>query len=149
MTPAPGARMRLALACATAAWLIPGLVLWSSVHSLHARYPSLVHCSITGWGRRGPFAELPGWEGAVAAMSGRMMAFERQLRRGGPVFTAVPVASHIAAHGALHSPHEALENTAELGLGGVLPVFEDGSWANGQPASAPEPTPDPVPGAMS
>ena len=63
--------------------------------------PDLVHCSITGWGQDGPFAEVPGWEGAIAARSGRMMAFERQLRRGGPVFAAVPVASHIAAHGAV------------------------------------------------
>ena len=30
-----------------------------------------------------------------------MLAFERQLRRGGPVFAAVPVASHVAAHGAV------------------------------------------------
>jgi crotonobetainyl-CoA:carnitine CoA-transferase CaiB-like acyl-CoA transferase len=63
--------------------------------------PIVVHCSITGWGPTGPLAELPGWDGAVAARSGRMKAFERQLRRGGPVFAAVPVASHVAAHGAV------------------------------------------------
>jgi crotonobetainyl-CoA:carnitine CoA-transferase CaiB-like acyl-CoA transferase len=63
--------------------------------------PDLVHCSITGWGQTGPLAEVPGWDAAVAARSGRMMAFERQLRRGGPVFAAVPVASHVAAHGAV------------------------------------------------
>src|SRR4051812_20074543 len=33
--------------------------------------PGLVHCSITGWGPAGPFAEVPGYEGAVAARSGR------------------------------------------------------------------------------
>jgi hypothetical protein len=32
---------------------------------------------------------------------------------------------HISPEGAMHSPHEALENVAELGLGGVMPVFED------------------------
>ena len=63
--------------------------------------PDLVHCAITGWGPRGPLAEVPGWDAAVAARSGRMMAFERQLRRGGPVFAAVPVAAHVAAHGAV------------------------------------------------
>ncbi|MET0326277.1 MAG: CoA transferase [Ilumatobacteraceae bacterium] len=63
--------------------------------------PDLVHCSITGWGPRGPLAEIPGYEGAVAARSGRMLAFERQLRRGGPVYAAVPVARHVAAHGAV------------------------------------------------
>jgi crotonobetainyl-CoA:carnitine CoA-transferase CaiB-like acyl-CoA transferase len=63
--------------------------------------PDLVHCSITGWGPTGPLAEVPGHEGAVAARSGRMLAFERQLRRGGPVFSAVQVAGHVAAHGAV------------------------------------------------
>ena len=66
-----------------------------------ATRPDLVHCSITGWGPVGPLAEVPGWDAAVAARSGRMLAFERQLRRGGPVFAAVPVAAHVAAHGAV------------------------------------------------
>ena len=52
--------------------------------------PDLVHCSITGWGPAGPLAEVPGYDGVVAARSGRMLALERQLRRGGPVFAAVP-----------------------------------------------------------
>ena len=52
--------------------------------------PDLVHCSITGWGPAGPLAEVPAYDGAVAARGGRMLAFERQLRRGGPVFSAVP-----------------------------------------------------------
>ncbi len=63
--------------------------------------PDLVHCSITGWGPLGPLAQVPGYDAAIAARSGRMMAFERQLRRGGPVFAAVPVASHVAAMGAV------------------------------------------------
>ncbi len=63
--------------------------------------PSLVHCEITPWGSRGPLADYPGYEGVVAARSGRMLAFERQLRRGGPVFAAVPVAMHAAAQGAV------------------------------------------------
>ncbi|HET6874856.1 MAG TPA: CoA transferase [Acidimicrobiales bacterium] len=63
--------------------------------------PGLVHCSITGWGPAGPLAEVPGYEGAVAARGGRMLAFQRQLRRGGPVFAAVPVAGHVAALGAV------------------------------------------------
>lgn len=66
-----------------------------------ARRPGLVHCSITGWGPTGPLAEVPGYEGAVAARGGRMLAFQRQLRRGGPVFAAVPVAGHVAALGAV------------------------------------------------
>ncbi|MFT3853402.1 MAG: CoA transferase [Ilumatobacteraceae bacterium] len=63
--------------------------------------PRLVHCAVTGWGPGGPLAEVPGYEAAVAARSGRMLAFERQLRRGGPVFAAVPIGGHVAAHGAV------------------------------------------------
>ncbi len=70
--------------------------------------PDLVHCSITGWGPAGPLAEVPAYEGAVSARSGRMLTFQRQLRRGGPVFAAVPVASHAAAHGAVQGVLAAL-----------------------------------------
>jgi len=63
--------------------------------------PSLVHCEITPWGPRGPLADYPGHEGVVAARSGRMLSFDRQLRRGGPAFAAVPVGMHAAAQGAV------------------------------------------------
>src|SRR4051812_22910628 len=66
-----------------------------------ALQPDLVHCSITGWGQAGPLAEAPAYDGVVAARSGRMLALERQLRRGGPIFAAVPVASHVTAQGAI------------------------------------------------
>ena len=79
--------------------------------------PSLVHCSITAWGARGPYAEHPGYEGLVAARSGRMRAFERQLRREGPVFAAVPVASHAAAQGAVQGITAALFARQRSGRG--------------------------------
>ncbi len=77
--------------------------------------PGLVHCSITGWGQVGPMAEVPGYEAAVSARSGRMLAFQRQLRRGGPVFAAVPVASHAAAQGAVQGILAALLHRARGG----------------------------------
>ena len=92
--------------------------------------PDLVHCSITGWGPAGPLAEVPGYDAAVQARSGRMLCFERQLRRGGPVFAAVPVASHVAAMGAVQGIAAALFARARGGGGqrvetsllqGVLP----------------------------
>ena len=95
-----------------------------------ALQPDLVHCSITGWGQAGPLAEVPGYEAAVAARSGRMASFERQLRRGGPVFAAVPVAGHVAAQGAVQGIVAALFARARGGgaqrvetslLQGVLP----------------------------
>ncbi len=69
---------------------------------------TLVHCSITPWGRRGPYAEFPGYEGLVAAKSGRMLTFAAQLRREGPVYAALPVAGHGASQGAVHGMLAAL-----------------------------------------
>lgn len=95
-----------------------------------ALQPHLVHCSITGWGELGPLAEVPGYDAAVSARSGRMLAFSRQLRRGGPVFTAVPVAGHVAALGAVQGVIAGLLAVARGGgaqrvetslLQGVLP----------------------------
>ena len=40
--------------------------------------PGLVYCSITGFGPRGPYAGYPGYEGVVAAKSGRMQALRRR-----------------------------------------------------------------------
>ena len=68
-------------------------------------------------GPAGPLAEVPGYDAAVAARGGRMLAFERQLRRGGPVFAAVPVASHVAAHAAVQGIVAALLARARGGGG--------------------------------
>jgi crotonobetainyl-CoA:carnitine CoA-transferase CaiB-like acyl-CoA transferase len=77
--------------------------------------PALVHCSITPWGARGPLASYPGYEGVVAARSGRMLAFERQLRRPGPAIAAVPVAVHAASQGAVQGITAALLARARTG----------------------------------
>jgi crotonobetainyl-CoA:carnitine CoA-transferase CaiB-like acyl-CoA transferase len=79
--------------------------------------PALVHCSISAWGSRGPWAELPGYDALVAARSGRMRAFSRQLRRDGPVYTAVPVAMHAAAQGAVQGIGAALLARERSGRG--------------------------------
>ena len=42
---------------------------------MHSRHPHLVFCHITGFGSRGPMADLPGYEHTVAAYSGRMQLF--------------------------------------------------------------------------
>lgn len=77
--------------------------------------PDLVHCSITGWGPVGPRADVPAYDAVVAARAGRMRYFERQLHRGGPVFAAVPVASHMAAQGAVQGVLAALTARARGG----------------------------------
>ncbi len=39
---------------------------------LHARFPGLIYCSITGFGQTGPYAPRPGYDGLVQAMGGVM-----------------------------------------------------------------------------
>jgi crotonobetainyl-CoA:carnitine CoA-transferase CaiB-like acyl-CoA transferase len=39
---------------------------------LHARFPRLVYCSVTGFGQTGPYAERPGYDALVQAMGGVM-----------------------------------------------------------------------------
>lgn len=68
----------------------------------------IVHCSITGWGERGPLANLPGYAPTVAAKGGRMKGFEGQVPREGPVYSVLPVQMHIAAHGAVQGIVSAL-----------------------------------------
>ena len=63
--------------------------------------PGLVYCSITGFGPRGPYADYPGYEGVVAAKSGRMQHFGGVPRREGPAFAAVQTGTHAAAQSAL------------------------------------------------
>ena len=87
---------------------------WETVS---AAQPDLVHCSISGWGTRGAYARLPGYEALVAAISGRMQVFAGQARRDGPVYSALPVASHAASQGALQGILAALQ-ARERGAGG-------------------------------
>jgi crotonobetainyl-CoA:carnitine CoA-transferase CaiB-like acyl-CoA transferase len=69
--------------------------------ALARRNPLAIHCHITGWGGRGPYAELPGYEALVAARAGRTRTFGRQLRGDAPGFAALPVAQHACAMGAV------------------------------------------------
>lgn len=63
--------------------------------ALRRESPRLVHLAISGFGSRGPLRDVPGWEGMVAAASGRMA--EQKGVRPGPIFTPVPIASFGAA----------------------------------------------------
>jgi crotonobetainyl-CoA:carnitine CoA-transferase CaiB-like acyl-CoA transferase len=69
--------------------------------ALAARNPRLVYCSITGFGPVGPYSRYKGYEGLVAAKSGRMMVFAGQIPRPGPAYAAVQVGTHAAAQSAV------------------------------------------------
>ena len=62
--------------------------------TLKAIKEDLVYCQISAFGPTGPYANYPGYEGVVAAKSGRMMNFEGLPVREGPAFAAVQVGYH-------------------------------------------------------
>jgi crotonobetainyl-CoA:carnitine CoA-transferase CaiB-like acyl-CoA transferase len=62
---------------------------------LSAINPGLVYGAVTGWGEKGPYKDIPGYDAIVSAKSGRMTWQEGF--RPGPIFSAVPVATYGAA----------------------------------------------------
>jgi len=79
--------------------------------------PRLVYTSISGWGQNGPLSHIAGYEGVVAAKSGRMMTFEGQLNRSGPAFAAVQVGSWAASQAAVRGILAALLRRDTTGRG--------------------------------
>jgi len=68
---------------------------------LRTLYPHLVFCHITGYGHKGPLANVPGYEHSAAALSGRMQLFQGLADRTGPVFSALQVGTHACAQSAV------------------------------------------------
>jgi crotonobetainyl-CoA:carnitine CoA-transferase CaiB-like acyl-CoA transferase len=87
---------------------------------LRAVNPRLIHCSITGWGMHGPYAELAGYEAIVAAKFGRMAAFDVQLNQDRPVYAAVPVATHVASQAAVQGIVAGLIQRRRTGTGSTV-----------------------------
>jgi formyl-CoA transferase/CoA:oxalate CoA-transferase len=71
----------------------PGVALRLGIdyQALSAINQRLVYASISGWGQQGPLSQVPGYEGVIAAKSGRMAGFEGQMNRVGPAYAAVQV----------------------------------------------------------
>ncbi len=84
------------------------------------QHPGLVYASITGFGRRGPYAALPAYEGVVMAKMGGMGHVTGLAPRPGPAFPAVPYASFSAAHTTLHGILAALYVRERTGRGQLV-----------------------------
>ena len=80
--------------------------------------PRLIDVDITGFDPDTPYADLPGWDGLIAAKMGRVSVFQDQGERRGPVFPAVPVGAFGAAQGAVQGILAALR-LRERGAGGA------------------------------
>jgi len=68
--------------------------------ALEAAAPRLVTSYLTAFPAGDAYHALPAIEGLAAARFGRMQAFEGVARRAGPVFAALPVATHAASQSA-------------------------------------------------
>ncbi|MCH2170828.1 CoA transferase [Myxococcota bacterium] len=107
--------------------------------SLSPIAPQLVFCEITGFGSSGPYAEVPGYDGLVAARAGRMHEFSTLEGGTRPTYAAVPVASYGAAHLALQGSLAALIQRTTTGLGQrvqasllqALTVYDMSHWYPG------------------
>ena len=80
--------------------------------ALSAANPRLIYCAITGFGPKGPWATIQGYDGVVAAKAG---VYTRPGER--PRYTAVPGAAFGAAHGALQGILSALYQRETTGRG--------------------------------
>ncbi len=88
--------------------------------AMAAAHPALVQCHLTPWGPRGPYARLPGYDALLAAKSGRMRVFGRQRRGDAPGFSALPVAQHACAMGAVQGIAAALLEREATGRGQLV-----------------------------
>lgn len=94
--------------------------LGADYQTVSAINPRLVYCSITGFGPTGPYSRYKGYEGIVAAKSGRMMVFAGQNPRPGPAYAAVQVGTHAAAQAAVHGILAALLVREQTGRGQLV-----------------------------
>lgn len=85
--------------------------------ALAAINPRLVYSSVTGFGRQGPYADLQGYEGLVAAKLGIFQAFSRIRTNGVPPFISSPYCTFSASQVAVHGILAALVERESSGLG--------------------------------
>ena len=80
---------------------------------LAARFPALIHCSITGFGNDGPLGGLPGYDAVVQAMTGLMSVNGE----GAATRIGVPVVDMSTGHNAAIGILLALQERARSGRG--------------------------------
>ena len=85
--------------------------------SLRAERPDLVYGIVSGFGESGPYAEYAGYEGVVAAKSGRMQNFAGVADRSGPNFSALQVGVHATSQSLVAATLAALEKRERTGQG--------------------------------
>lgn len=85
--------------------------------SLRDIRPDLVCGYVTGFGATGPYANYPGYEGVVAAKSGRMLNFAGVVDRQGPNYSALQVGVHATAQSVAMGVLAGLDGVFRTGRG--------------------------------
>ena len=108
--------------------------------SLGDGHPELVYASLTSFGQSGPYAHYKGYDGVVAAKSGRMMMFANQNPREGPNFVVTQGVCHAAAMALVRGITAALYLREKTGRGQrvetsmlkAVTTYDHVSWIHGQ-----------------
>ena len=108
--------------------------------SLGDGHPELVYASLTSFGQSGPYAHYKGYDGVVAAKSGRMMMFSNQNPREGPNFVVTQGVCHAAAMALVRGITAALYLREKTGRGQrvetsmlkTVTTYDHVSWIHGQ-----------------
>ncbi len=82
---------------------------------LHAKFPGLIYCSITGYGQTGPYASRPGYDAVIQAMGGVMSLTGEP--DGLPQRVGVPIADVFGGLYACIGVLAALRHKEQTGLG--------------------------------
>ena len=102
--------------------------------------PGLVYCSITGFGEKGPLANVKGYEHIIHATAGRMDQVWGIIEKDGPNYSALPIAGYGAAMLAVQGTLAALIVRGQTGRGQrvttsmvqALMTFDLTSWIAAQ-----------------
>ena len=82
---------------------------------LHARFPRLVHCRVSGFGADGPLGGLPGYDAAIQALAGLMSVNGEA--GGAPLRVGLPVVDMVTGLNAALGVLMALKERERSGLG--------------------------------
>src|SRR5690606_23665784 len=83
--------------------------------TLAARYPRLIHCSITGFGETGPLGGRPGYDAVLQAMCGLMSI--NGTPESGPTRVGIPTVDHLTGYAAMNGIVMALFHRERSGRG--------------------------------
>ena len=88
--------------------------------SMRQNRPKLVCGYVSGFGSSGPYRDYPGYEGVVAAKSGRMLNFAGVADREGPNYSALQVGVHATSQSVAAAVMAGLDNRERTGHGTVF-----------------------------